>query len=110
MKLFEQAPYVVTAIVEPATTNWLHLPSLHAELLPLAIAAGHESLQLVCVYGSAAPSGCSYEATGMGGSTGTVVYVSWQEPGEADTAPRFAQVVREKLLAAQSRPTMKIAA
>jgi hypothetical protein len=112
MKLFDAAPFKAVAIVEPASTNWLHLPSLHAELLPLAIAAGHDALQLGCLYGSDAPSGCTYEATGIGGEAGNRFYVTWLEAGDSDTAPRFAQVLREKLLAAaeQNRLTMKVAA
>jgi hypothetical protein len=112
MKLFDAAPFRAVALVEPVTTNWLHLPSLHAELLPLAIAAGHDALQLGCAYGSDAPSGCTYEATGIGGEAGNRFYVTWLEPGDGDTAPRFAQVLREKLLAAaqQQRLTSQLAA
>lgn len=94
----EPATYVATAIIEPPTTHWLHLPSVHARLLPLAIAAGHEQLHLTCDYsGGNSLSGCLYEARATGGWRGNREYITWLEPGEADTAPRFEQVLREKL-------------
>jgi hypothetical protein len=90
-------PYVATAIVEPPATNWLHLPSVHARLLPLAVAAGHERLHLTCDYSGDSPSGCLYEARAMGGWRGNKEYISWLEPGDGDCASRFEQKLREKL-------------
>lgn len=112
MKLFEAAPFTAVALVEPVAANWLHLPSLHAELLPLARAAGHETLRLNCAYTGETLSGCLYEATGLGGTAGTREYVSWLEHDNGDTAQRFAQTLREKLLAAAMRAplTLSVAA
>lgn len=95
--LDEPAPYVATVIVEPPATNWLHLPSLHARLLPLAIAAGHEQLHLSCNYQGEGPSGCTYEARASGGIRGGRQYIGWLEPSEGDTAAHFEQALRAKL-------------
>ena len=94
----EPAPYVATALISPPDAHWLHLPSLHARLLPLALKAGHERLHLSCDYIGTGAMPCTYEAWGDGGVTGHLSYVSWLEPGEGDTAARFEAVLREKLL------------
>jgi hypothetical protein len=93
----EPRPYVATAIVEPPITNWLHLPSVHARLLPLAIAAGHERLHLSCAFSGDGLSSCLYEARASGGWRGNRDYISWLEPGNGDCAPHFERVLREKL-------------
>lgn len=69
MDLFSQTseptpPYEVVAVAEPAATGWLHLPSLHAKLLPLAKAAGHERLHLSCEVSGPGESDYTYLADG----------------------------------------------
>lgn len=105
--LDEPAPYVATALIDPPAPHWLHLPSVHARLLPLALAAGHERLHLVCDLSGAGNIDCLYEARGAGGLRGNVTYIGWLEPGEGDTAARFEAVLREKLLAAALPPSLR---
>jgi hypothetical protein len=86
------ADYTVM-VVEAAAPGWLHLPSLHAKLLPLALAAGHERLVLTCHFGGESHS--YYEAEALAGTTGFRRYITWLDEG--DQAEDFERVLTEKL-------------
>jgi len=79
----------------PAT--WLPLPLLHAQLLPLALAAGHEALLLTCHYQGPADESCYYEADASGGPSGFRRYVSWLDQDGGDRPANFERVLRRKL-------------
>lgn len=104
MDLFSQstapptAPYEVVAVAEPAAIGWLHLPSLHAKLLPLALAAGHTRLHLACECVGAGPSDYIYSAE-AGGATAADYrrYISVFEPGGGDSWHDFERVLTAKL-------------
>jgi hypothetical protein len=70
------ATYQVVAVAEPAATGWLHLPSLHAKLLSLALAAGHTRLVLSCDYEGDDDFRCTYSAHAGGGDSGFRSYIT----------------------------------
>jgi hypothetical protein len=84
LPLFDQAaPFQVVAMAEPAYEGWLHLPALHARLLPLAKEAGHEKLLLTATVGQEETGGYYYEADCSGGPTGFRRYISFFDYGSA---------------------------
>jgi hypothetical protein len=104
MDLFSQptapaAPFKVVAIAEPAATGWLHLPSLHAKLLPLALAAGHTRLHLSCECSGTGPSDYTYLAEGSGTDADSYRrYISVFEPGGGYSWHDFERVLTAKLI------------
>lgn len=90
---FNQAPtFEVVAIASPAQPNWLDLPALHARLLPLAQAAGHEKLHLNVEVGDDLPW---YRAKATGGVADFRRYIGRFEHG--DTASQFERRLTELL-------------
>jgi hypothetical protein len=87
------AAYQATVIVEPAATGWLHLPSLHIKLLPLALAAGHERLVLSCDYEGADDFRCTYSAHAGGGTSGFRSYITPFDFNSGHLPDRFEQVL-----------------
>jgi hypothetical protein len=82
LPLFDQAAsYQVVTVAEPAVEGWLHLPSLHAKLLPLAKAAGHEKLLLSAHVGGEETGGYYYEADCTGGPSKFRRYISFFDFG-----------------------------
>ena len=73
------------------------MPALHARLLPLALAAGHEALLLTCHYHGAADESCYYEADASGGTSGFRRYISWLDKDGGDQPANFERVLRRKL-------------
>ena len=73
-------------------TDWLDLPALHARLLPLAQAGGHEKLLLNVEYGDGLPW---YGAEATGGPTGFRRYIGRFQHG--DTPSQFEGVLTELL-------------
>jgi hypothetical protein len=92
------APYQATIIVEPAVVGWLHLPSLHAKLLPLALAAGHERLLLAAHIEG--PESFYYEADATGGASGFRRYIGFFDHGSAPVD--FERVLTAKLTEQQA--------
>jgi hypothetical protein len=102
MDLFSQsnapaAPFKVVAIAEPVATGWLHLPSLHAKLLPLAITAGHERLTLTSDYAGADDFQCTYAASASGGVSGFRSYVTVFDLDGGHLPEQFERVLTAKL-------------
>jgi hypothetical protein len=92
------APYEVVAVAEPAATDWLHLPSLHAKLLPLAKAAGHERLTLSCDHAGADDFQTTYSASASGGPAGFRYYIPVINLADAGHLPEhFERVLTAKL-------------
>jgi hypothetical protein len=92
------APYQVVAVAEPAIAGWLHLPSLHAKLLPLAKAAGHERLTLSCDHAGADDFQTTYSASASGGPTGFRSYIQVINLEDAGHLPEhFERVLTDKL-------------
>lgn len=89
--------YQVVAVAEPAAIGWLHLPSIHAKLLPLAQAAGHETLWLTCECFGAGASEYNYLASASGGHAGFRRYISMLEPGGGYSWHDFERILTEKL-------------
>ena len=91
-------PYEVVAVAEPAATGWLHLPSLHAKLLPLALAAGHTKLHLTCEVSGTGTSDYTYLAEASGNdASGYRRYISVFEPGGGYSYHDFERVLTAKL-------------
>lgn len=95
--LDEPARYVATHVIEPATTGWLPLPQLHARLLPLAQAAGHERLLLNARMDG--PDEFSYEADATGGRTGFRRYIGFFDYG---STPAHFEAALTRLLQQQA--------
>ncbi len=98
MDLFSQtsdpaAPYQVVAVAEPAATGWLHLPSLHAKLLPLALAAGHTRLTLSNDYEGTDDFHNSYSASASGGPSGFRAYITPFDLNGGHLPDRFEEVL-----------------
>jgi len=91
------APFAVVAVAEPAATGWLHLPSLHAKLLPLAQAAGHERLSLSCDYAGADDFQCIYLASASGGTSGFRSYITPYDFEGGHLPEEFERVLTAKL-------------
>jgi hypothetical protein len=87
------ATYQVVAVAEPAVAGWLHLPSLHLKLLPLALAAGHERLVLSCDYEGADDFHCTYSAHAGGGASGFRSYITPFDLNGGHLPDRFEQVL-----------------
>jgi hypothetical protein len=82
----------------PAAEGWLHLPSLHAKLLPLAKAAGHDKLHLSCECNGTEPSDYTYLASASGTSANSFRrYISVFEPGGGYSWHDFERVLTAKL-------------
>jgi hypothetical protein len=90
------ADYTVM-VVEAAAPGWLHLPSLHAKLLPLALAAGHETLQLGCDYTGAGDFECTYNASCSGGPSKFRQYINQFGLEEGHLPADFERVLTAKL-------------
>jgi hypothetical protein len=90
----QQAPLVLDA--GPAAEGWLHLPSLHAKLLPLAQAAGHAALHLSCEVSGPGPSDYTYLASASGPNNFRR-YISTFEPGGGYSWHDFERVLTAKL-------------
>ena len=81
----------------PAAEGWLQLPALHAKLLPLAQAAGHETLWLTCECFGSGASEYNYLASASGGHAGFRRYISMLEPGGGYSWHDFERVLTAKL-------------
>jgi hypothetical protein len=103
MDLFSQttldppATYGVVAVAEPAAAGWLHLPTLHAKLLPLAQAAGHERLTLSCDYAGTDDFQCTYNASASGGPAGFASYITPYDLDGGHLPEQFERVLTAKL-------------
>jgi hypothetical protein len=93
-----QAAPIMVLDAGPAVAGWLHLPSLHAKLLPLAQAAGHDKLHLSCECNGAEPSDYTYLASASGASANSFRrYISVFEPGGGYSWHDFERVLTAKL-------------
>jgi hypothetical protein len=101
-----EAPQVAYVVEAPAP-GWLHLPSLHAKLLPLAVAAGHDTLSLFCTCQGNEASEYTYEASAFGGLSGFRAYIQFLAPEGGYSWHDFERVLTEKLLQQQSYVTTK---
>jgi hypothetical protein len=81
----------------PAVTGWLHLPSLYAKLLPLAIQAGHEKLGINCEVSGTGPSDYTYTAYASGGASGYREYIGLFTAGGGYSWHDFERVLTDKL-------------
>lgn len=91
-QLVQRAATRFPALSPQTAPEWLDLPALHARLLPLAQAAGHEKLLLSVAIGDGLPC---YEADATGGPSGFRRYVGRFDYG--DTPSQFEGRLTELL-------------
>jgi hypothetical protein len=92
----------VAYIVEAPVVGWLHLPSLHKKLLPLAQAAGYDTLTLTCECRGEDASDYTYEASAWSRTGRFRSYVAYLHPEGGYSWHDFERVLTAKLTQDQS--------
>jgi hypothetical protein len=94
----------ILADVAAAPAEWLDLPALHARLLPLAQAAGHEKLLLSVAIGDGLPC---YEADATGGPSGFRRYVGRFDYGDTPSQfeGRLTELLQQQATYRTTQPT-----